>query len=153
MADRTRWAHPDGRFALAVPDGWEVADEPYPGVPLLLLAPADDGFRMNVLLTEDRLDPGTTLRDWQLGTDLLLARTLNDYLLIDLEHVELGGHPGVRRLAAYVAEGGHAVTTEQWAVLAGRSGWTLTATVATMAYPSAREILAEIAAGVRIGER
>lgn len=143
--------HPAGGFSLGVPSDWDLAEYPYPGVAVLLRAPQTASeFRTNALVTVDTLEAGMTLRDWQGGADALLPQSLNDYFLIDLEHVDLHGVAGVRRLAHHTAPGGHAVTMEQWAVLAGSTGYTLTASVATLDYLAHLETLSAVAAAFRI---
>lgn len=120
----------------AAPAGWEELE-----VPATLWAavgprePEDppDRFRPNLVLTCDDLT-GTSLRDWQVATDDLLPRSLTDYLLIDLERIEIDGHPGGRRLAHHVDAAGRALTMEQWFTLHDDRGWTLTATIDTWRY-------------------
>jgi hypothetical protein len=79
----------------------------------------------------------------------VLPRALGDYLLVDLERVEIDGHPGGRRLAHHVDEAGRALTLEQWFVLDGDRGWTLTATVDTLRYDELADTCATAAAGWR----
>ena len=140
----------DLAFRLRLPEGWTQLDAEDPSVLLVAVEP-DDGqpFRSNLVVTAGSLG-GLTLRDWQVGSDASLPRALTDYLLLDLEHVEVDGHPGVRRLAHHSA-GGAAVTLEQWATVVDDVGWTLTATVPTMAWAAAQPEVAEVAAGWRPG--
>lgn len=120
----------------AVPVGWERLDEPLPTTLWVAVEPADGEpgrFRGNLVLTCDDVT-GISFRDWQVATDDLLPRSLTDYLLIDLERIEIDGHPGGRRLAHHVDAGGRALTMEQWFVRDGDRGWTLTATIDTWRY-------------------
>jgi hypothetical protein len=130
------------------PAGWEVLPDPPPGAVWAAREPLDptdpERFRANLVLTAD--DIGTlSFRDWQAGTDELLPRMLDDYLVVDLERLELDGRPGGRRLAHHAGPTGEALTMEQWFVLAGSSGHTLTATVETWRYDELADVCAAIA--------
>lgn len=140
-----------GRPAFApppVPAGWDQLDE---APPATLWAAVEqphpertDRFRANLVLTCDDAS-GMTFRDWQVATDELLPRTLDDYLLIDLEKLEIDGLPGGRRLAHHVDAAGRALTMEQWFTLDHDRGWSLTATVETWAYDELADGLAAVA--------
>ncbi|MCW2777465.1 MAG: hypothetical protein JWN17_1190 [Frankiales bacterium] len=137
---------PVADVVLDLPPGWSRADRPAPGVLLLGLEPgAGQPFRANLVVTADDLGP-LDLRGWQLQTDAALPRALEGYALLDLEHVQVDGRPGVRRLASHVVRG-RAVVLEQWAVVSGPLGWTLSATVPALAWPSAETGLADVVAG------
>ncbi|NYD40532.1 hypothetical protein [Nocardioides panaciterrulae] len=112
------------------------------------LEPASGRFRSNVVVTEQPTG-GLGFRDWQAGTDELLPRTLPDYLLVDLERLELDGHPAGRRLAHHAGPAGEALTMEQWFVLVDGVGHTLTATVETWRYDELADSLAGVAASWR----
>ena len=92
---------------------------------------------------------GLGFRDWQTGTEELLPRTLPDYLLVDLERLEVDGRPAGRRLAHHAGPGGEALTMEQWFVLVDGVGHTLTATVETWRYDELADSLAGVAASWR----
>lgn len=134
------------------PPGWEVVPETPPGVVWAAREPARPdragAFRANLVLTTD--DTGSlSFRDWQVGTDELLPRQLDDYLLVDLERLDIDGHPGGRRLAHHAGPDGAALTMEQWFVLADGRGHTLTATVETWGYDELADLFAEVAASWR----
>jgi hypothetical protein len=105
-------------------------------------------FRGNLVLTCDALG-GLTFRDWQVASDQVLPTMLQDYVLVDLERIELDGRPGGRRLAHHVDQAARALTMEQWFVADGDRGWTLTATVETWSYDGLADELAEVAASWR----
>ena len=136
--------------ALTLPPGWEAVRDPQPGVRLIALEPPDlAGFRTNLVVTVE--DVGDlSFEDWQLGCDELLPRTLQDYLLLDLERLDDGQGPGVRRLAQHSAAGTRWVTLEQWVALVGSTGVTLSATVETARYDAAADELATIAASLDV---
>lgn len=138
--------------ALTPPPGWEVLSEPPPGTAWVAVEPAyptePERFRANLVLTVHPTG-GLSFRDWQVGSDELLPRTLEDYLLVDLEKLEVGGLPGGRRLAHHAGPRGQALTMEQWFVLLDDTGHTLTATTETWRYDELADICAAVAAGWR----
>lgn len=137
-------------FAVDVPAGWLIDDTA--GLPLVAVAPAVDGaeFRPNLTVTIGELPPRMTFDAWQRGCDILLARTLDRYRLLDLERVPVAGLAGVRRLAHHVGAGSTSVTMSQWAVALGAVGITLTITVATPDFPALRTPIEEIAGTLRV---
>ena len=142
MAELLRFSPP------AVPRGWDKVAKPVPGTVWNAVEPADldrpDRFRANLVLTCDDLG-GLTFRDWQVGSDEVLPTQLQDYLLVDLERLEIDGRPGGRRLGHHVDGAARALTMEQWFVADDDRGWTLTATVETWAYDALADELAEVA--------
>lgn len=143
-----------------VPPGWETLAGPLPVALWAAVHPEHPErpglFRSNLVLTCDDLG-GMSFRDWQAGTDEVLRRTLADYLLVDLERLQVDGRPGGRRLAHHVDDAGRALTMEQWFTQDGDRGWTLTATVDTWFYDGVADDLAGVAAtwrpitGTRVG--
>jgi hypothetical protein len=131
-----------------LPRGWDKVAHPVAGAVWLAIEPTDldepDRFRANLVLTCDDLD-GRNFRDWQVATDALLPAQLHDYLLIDLERLEIDGRPAGRRLAHHIDPEARALTMEQWFVAGDTLGWTLTATMETWAYDETADELAEIA--------
>ncbi len=117
-------------------------------VTFVALEPESGRFRTNVVVTEQPTG-GLDFRDWQAGTEELLPRTLPDYLLVDLERLEVDGLPAGRRLAHHAGPGGEALTMEQWFVLVDGTGHTLTATVETWRYDELADSLAGVAASWR----
>jgi hypothetical protein len=132
-----------------VPEGWDKVARPRAGTVWTAVEPADpdqpDRFRANLVLTCDALG-GLTFRDWQTASDEVLPTQLQDYLLVDLERLEIDGRPGGRRLAHHVDQAARALTMEQWFVAGADLGWTLTATVETWSYDALADELAGIAA-------
>lgn len=142
MAELPRFSPP------AVPQGWDKVARPHPGTVWNAVEPADldrpERFRANLVLTCDDLG-GLGFRDWQVGADAVLPTQLQDYLLVDLERLEVDGRAGGRRLAHHVDAAARALTMEQWFVADDDRGWTLTATVETWAYDALADELAEVA--------
>ncbi|MFT4083016.1 MAG: hypothetical protein QM638_10550 [Nocardioides sp.] len=127
-----RVAH-DG-VAFQAPDGWDVVRPAADATIVIEPDRADGGFRANlVLIVGD--DGDLSFRDWQNGTDVLLRHELVDFLLLDLERLDVAGHPGGRRLAHHTGREGAGLVTEQWFTQVDRTGYTLTATVDSLRYP------------------
>lgn len=135
-----------------MPSGWDKVARPRHGTVWTAVEPADldraGAFRGNLVLTSDALG-SLTFRDWQVASDQVLPTMLQDYVLVDLERIELDGRPGGRRLAHHVDQAARALTMEQWFVADGDRGWTLTATVETWFYDGLADELAEVAASWR----
>jgi len=126
----------NGGIGLVVPADWETTLDGAPGIPVAAMAPpTPTPFRTNVVVTVGDVPAAMTSREWQAGTDLLLTESLEQYQLLDLEHVTVAGLEAVRRLAHHVTDEGIAVTMQQWAVLVEGHGVTLTATVPTVDFP------------------
>jgi hypothetical protein len=144
--------HPTATAAVAAPEGWEVLADPPEGVAWAAREPADpaapDRFRANLVLTVVPAG-GLGFRDWQTGTEELLPRVLDDYLVVDLERIEVQGSPGGRRLAHHAGPAGEALTMEQWFTLVDGVGHTLTATVETWRYDELADVCAGAARGWR----
>lgn len=142
----------DARFTL--PPGWKLADELPAGVDAVAVEPDDrehpERFRSNLVVTTSTTG-GLSFSDWQNGTDELLPRLLEDYLLVDLERLDVDGRPAGRRLAHHRGPGGQALTMEQWFTQIDDVGYTLTATVETVRYDTLADALATSAASWRLG--
>ncbi|MDN5796650.1 MAG: hypothetical protein L0H79_12955 [Intrasporangium sp.] len=139
-----------GFVRLSAPTHWQTVTEPYPGVGLVVAEPDRDGlFRANLVLAVTEVT--MSFADWQKGTDAYLARQQRDYLLLDLEKLPVGGHPGGRRLATYATAENQSVTMEQWTTLVDGRGVTLTVSTGTLAYALHAGRVAGIVASLRIG--
>lgn len=141
------------RFTPPVaPPGWVRLSQPPPATLWAaveaLPEDAPGQFRANLVLTCD----DTSLmgfRDWQVATDEVLPRTLTDYLVVDLERLEIDGCQGGRRLAHHLDGVGRPLTMEQWFTQQGERGWSLTATVETWRYDELADLFAHAAASWR----
>jgi hypothetical protein len=138
-----------GTVTLAAPAGWDVLVDVEPGTPLVAVEPDRPGWRANLVLTRTELE-GLSFRDWQVGTDELLARTLPEYRLLDLERLAVAGRDGGRRLAHHVTAEGVAVVMEQWCVAVGAVGWALTSTVDVERHDLLTDVAAACAASLEI---
>lgn len=137
---------------LRLPDDWEILDEPPQGTVLVAREPEEPAdparFRANVVVTALSTG-GLGFRDWQTGTEELLAKILDDYLVVDLERILVDGVAGGRRLAHHGGPADEALTMEQWFVLLDGVGHTLTATVETLRYDELADRCAAIAGSWR----
>ena len=150
--------HADPRgFAVAVPRTWDVVTDVDPTTLLAAVEPegpgtATVGFRANLVVTRDT-GVALDLDTWQKGTDVILDRSLTGWVLLDLERLRVDGLPAARRLGTYVAPDGPPVTVEQWAVLRGLEGLTLSVTAATATWDTLADEVAAIGATFTVGER
>jgi hypothetical protein len=136
-------------FQIALPTHWErYTDGPGPPVALIAMEPDNGGerFRANVVLTIEDLDDGER---WQQTVEESLAEHLQDYVLLDEQHVE----SGVRRLFHHFSPDTGAITAEQWAWPVGDRGFSLTASAGTFDYDGKADLFASIAARFRSQRR
>ena len=129
------------------PTGWDVLPMKPPDRLIVVEPEGLEGFRANLVLTVMD-NGGISFRDWQAGTDELLPQQLQSYQLLDLERIELGGHPGGRRLAQHVVSGPTPVTMEQWFALVGGRGYTLTGTVDSFRYDEVADVFTSAVASL-----
>lgn len=135
-------------FAMPVPRSWVLRENPQDTIAVVVAAPdEEDGFRTNLVVSVDRLEPGQTLDDWQQYAEEAAPGLLADYVLLDTELQDNGGHTVFRRLAHHVNPDGIPLTMEQWATVRGNRGYTLTATEMTMRLPNSAGLFATVAKG------
>lgn len=142
-----------GAATVVVPSGWETSSVEVTDDIVLAREPVDraapEAFRANVVLVREDLGD-LDFRAWQTAADEVMPSTLTDYLLLDLEHVEVAGRPGGRRLAHHVEPGGRAVVMEQWFTCQARTGYTVTTTVDVHRFDPLADLLAGIGASLEI---
>lgn len=133
-------------FSLQVPTGWEQLVDPRADTALVVVEPDHGmGFRANIVVTVDDLPDGLDFISWQASVEPMLEHSLGDYLLLDLERLDDDtGGPSTRRLLHHVVEESGPVTAEQWSSARGRTGYTVTCSVATPAYDSLADVLTEV---------
>ncbi|MEW1951858.1 hypothetical protein [Terrabacter sp. NPDC080008] len=135
-----------GRVSFDVPLGWN-AIERAPGEVVAAVEPDDaDRFRTNVVVTVAPVDRPVV--EWDLETSRREAAELDGYLLLDRAEVEVGGHPGTRRLTTHSTPAGESVTTASWSTVVDGVGITLTARVATLRVPEMAAVVAAVAASL-----
>lgn len=144
-----RYRDPDGRFELPVPEGWRLRTH----VPDTVLVLVDEtpslGFHPNVVVTLEELADSADVSTWVTEQGAVLSKVLVDPLLLDVERVEVAGI-GAQRLLCHHDVDGHAVTLEQWVVPAGNFGWTLSASVASLAYDRYADLIGDVVEGFRL---
>ena len=149
MAELALERRRSGAASLAVPAAWDVLVDVDPSTPLVAVEPVRTTFRANVVVTRTTL-AGLSFRDWQVGTDELLARTLHSYRLLDLERLAVAGRAGGRRLAHHLTADGAALVLEQWCVVVDGAGWAVTSTVDVERYDLLTDVSAAMAASFEI---
>ncbi|CAN5609960.1 hypothetical protein BH23ACT6_BH23ACT6_11100 [soil metagenome] len=125
--------HPGSGITFKAPQAWQV--EVVGNEVLVALEPPrpheessrPPAFRANLVLTVGERS-GLDFRAWQAATDHGLPALLDDYALIDLQRVVVGGLPGGRRLARHLSRNGDLLVMQQWCCLTSRLAITLTAT-------------------------
>ena len=142
------YRHEAAGYALPLPEDCARLERPAPGVSLVALEPEQQGarFRANLVVTVEELADGLDLEGWQASTEEHLPDALNDYLLLDRERMALNGRDAIRRLAHHARPETGSITMEQWAIVVGRNGVTLTASSGTLDHDTLAEMFAGIAA-------
>ncbi|GAA2026567.1 hypothetical protein GCM10009740_15390 [Terrabacter terrae] len=146
LPGRTTVTAQGGGVSFDVPVAWD-AIELAPGEVVAAVEPDDaDRFRTNVVVTFTPVDGA--LVDWDREASLREAAELDGYLLLDREDVEVGGHPGTRRLTTHATPAGESVTTECWSTVVDGIGITLIARVATLRVPEMAPVIEAVAASL-----
>jgi hypothetical protein len=146
------YRHPRLGFQLPLPDNWQRIEDLRREVALVAVGPDRPvWFRTNVVVTVEQLPPGRDPSEWHDANAARLPGTLHDFTLIDAEHTRLGGWPARRMLAHHHAEPG-AVTMEQWSAARNDTGYTLTASTATLEYHELAKLFATIAARFTVND-
>lgn len=153
------YEHPSG-LRLLVPAGWELSEDARPGVLLVAVEPeprfrlgsgqGSGSFRANLVVTCEELPEALDLATWQAATGAMLPSTVDDYVPVADDEVDIAGMPAVYRVAQHRSKAGANVTMAQWAaVLPGPTGWSLTVSVATAAYPRRAALFDQVAGSWR----
>jgi hypothetical protein len=99
----------------------------------------------------EELAAGLDLEQWQTLAEEQLPLALQGYLLLDRERLERDGRAVVRRLAHHARADRGSITMEQWALVEGPSGITLTASAGTLEYDGLAAMFSGIADDLRVG--
>jgi hypothetical protein len=127
-----------------------MVEEPQPGVALVALEPDRGGiFRCNLVVSIDVVPEGLDLAGWQAGAETMMRQAMPDFLLLDLDELEIGGRPAMYRLAHHLVPDQGAVTMAQWMFLRPGLGFTLTGSVGTMEYAERADFFTDVATSVR----
>jgi hypothetical protein len=140
------YRHPELGFTIAFPPGSEI-DGDVPGTAVVAYdAGVENGFRTNLVVTvDDGAEDVETFTDAGLEA---MGSALKAFQLLDRESTTLGDAPATRTLAHHDHQG-WAVTLEQWRVVDGGRGYTVTASAATLDYDAVADALAEAAESFR----
>ncbi len=132
--------HPSLGFSLELPPGTEVLDG-FPAAALVAAEPFDPAaaFRANLVVTVEELVGADSVGAYTDASLAVQAAALVDFRLIDREPVTVGEDEGTRTLAHHDVDG-QAVVLEQWRLIAGNRGYTLTASCWTLDY----DVLADV---------
>ena len=145
----SRHVHSRLGFSLELPDGGEVREDA-DGVALLALEPArGDGFRANLAVTADALEPDAELDRFTEAALAFQEQFLEDFVLLDRGEATLAGRPATRTLAHHDL-GGLALCIEQWRVVAAATGWTVTATSWALDHDEVADTLAASAESLEL---
>jgi hypothetical protein len=131
---------------MQLPPGSEVREDSEPGVAMIALDPEQRGpFRANLVVTVEELSGRFT--DVGAYTDASIAdqeRALDAYRVIDRAPATLRGGEGTRTLGHHDAAG-MAVAVDQWRLLKGEHGYTVTASCWALEYDTLADAFAEAA--------
>jgi hypothetical protein len=143
------YVHPTARFTIPLPTAWERSDA-ISGIALIAAAPESDGrFRPSIVVTIERLGDGVSLRTWVVAAIESFPRHLAAYQVIDQEDTSMCGAPAHRILSHYAMGVRCAVTLEQWLLVQGTLGYTISMSVGTLDYASFAPTFDAVATGFR----
>jgi hypothetical protein len=137
-------------FAIELPPGSQV-DDAVPGTAMVAVdSGVEDGFRTNLVVTVDRVPEDTTSGAFTDASLAAMETSLRSFVLLDRAEAGVADGPATRTLVHH-DHGGWSVTLEQWRVVAGSRGLTLSASAATLDYPDVAPALAAAAESLTLG--
>jgi hypothetical protein len=142
------YRHPSAGFTIPLPTAWERVEDSEDVTLITRELERYPWFRANLVVTIEQLAADMDLAGWVEAGLGLLERTLERWLLLDLEQTDIGGRPAHRTLAHHLSDAG-AVTMEQWTLVEATLGYTVTASVGTLEYDDLADQFATMAAGFR----
>lgn len=141
--------HTSGAFSMSLPAGWRATEE-VESVALIAVAPDDDlGFHRNVVITVEELPDDLDADDWWQRARRAVTDELSAARLLDVAEAELAGLPAQRLLVHHLADD-HDVALEQWTAPVGPYGWTVSTSVAALAYGQHADELRSTVASLRL---
>ena len=147
-----RYVHPQLGFSIDLAPGLELTED-VEGVALVAREGVDvDGFRANLTVVVERLDPGTGLEAYVDGSLAYQGPTLSEWRLLDRAPAALGASAAVRTLGLYVYDG-LGLALEQWRAVVDDHGWVVSATCAALTYPYTTDVLTLSAESLRPATR
>jgi hypothetical protein len=143
------YVHPTAGFTIPLPKAWERSDDTR-GIALIAAAPESRGrFRSNIIVTIERLGEGVPARSWAAASIESLPLHLAAHQVVDLQETDIGGWPALRILSHYAMGVRCAVTLEQWLLVRGSLGYTLSMSVGTLDYARLSPTFDAVANGFR----
>lgn len=136
-------------FAIELPPGSEVDDTVAGTAMVALDAGVEDGFRTNLVVTIDRVEENTSTEDFTDASLAAMESSLQSFVLLDRAEASIADGPAIRTLVHH-DHGGWSVTLEQWRVVAGSRGLTLSASAATLDYPEVAPTLSAAAESLTV---
>jgi hypothetical protein len=136
-------------FAIELPPGSEVDDTVAGTAMVAVDAGVEDGFRTNLVVTIDRVEEDTSTEDFTDASLAAMESSLQSFVLLDRGEASIAGGPAIRTLAHHDHDG-WSVTLEQWRVVAGSRGLTLSASAATLDYPEVAPTLSAAAESLTV---
>jgi hypothetical protein len=137
-------------FAIDLPPGSEVDDTVAGAAMVAVDAGVEDGFRTNLVVTVDRVQEGTSTDTFTDASLAAMESSLRSFLLLDRAEANIADGPATRTLVHH-DHGGWSVTLEQWRVVTGSRGLTLSASAATLDYPEVAPTLTAAAESLTVG--
>ena len=144
-----RHVHSRLGFAVELPEGSEVHEDVDAAVLLALEPMRDAGFRANIAITLDALEGDVELDRFTDAALEVQDRLLHDFVVLDRGYAPVGGRPATRTLGHHDLDG-LALCVEQWRLVDGRDGWTLTATSWALDYDEVADALAASAESLEL---
>jgi hypothetical protein len=137
-------------FAIELPPGSEVDDTVAGTAMVAVDAGVEDGFRTNLVVTVDHLEEGTSADAFTDASLAAMESSLQSFLLLDRTEASIADGPATRTLVHH-DHAGWSVTLEQWRVVDGSRGLTLSASAASLDYPDVAPALTAAAESLTVG--
>lgn len=133
-------------LTIPLPDEWEDASQ------VIALGPEDQGFRPNVVFSQEPTEPGETAADFAARQLEPLHRALTNYVLIEEQNIKLGPNAGFLREHKFSMDKGEIRQFQFYVIMGGRA-YTFTFTHLEGRFESTRPTAKNLFAAARINPR